>query len=178
MKTESKTKTEQILRVMYVLSWIVFIGLMIKTGAILVSYGVSLLNPGASHKLYSGLSFQDLREFSFWHYTQAISFLIAFSAMKAYVFYLVIQVLSKVNLVSPFTTEVTQLLEKISYILLGVWIVTILGNSHLEWLAKREGIYLEQWSTEGFLFMAGLVFIISQIFKRGVEIQTDNELTV
>lgn len=29
-----------------------------------------------------------------------------------------------------------------------------------------------------FVFMAGVVFVMSQIFKKGVEIQTENELTV
>jgi hypothetical protein len=29
-----------------------------------------------------------------------------------------------------------------------------------------------------FIFMAGVVFIMSQAFKRGVEIQSDNDLTI
>ncbi len=29
-----------------------------------------------------------------------------------------------------------------------------------------------------FLFMAGIIFIIALIFKRGVEIQSENELTI
>ncbi|MBN2635649.1 MAG: DUF2975 domain-containing protein [Prolixibacteraceae bacterium] len=36
----------------------------------------------------------------------------------------------------------------------------------------------DSWNTGPFLFMAGLVFVISQIFKRGVEIQSENDLTV
>lgn len=163
---------------MYVLSWIAFIGLLVKTGAIMTSFGVSLYNPEASHNLYKGLSLYDLREHSFWYYTQVVSLMIAFSGLKAYIFYLVIQALSKVNLTNPFTMEVAVLLEKISYVLIGIWAVALLYNAQTEWFAKRQIINLDHWSTEGFFLMAGLVFIISQIFKRGVEIQAENELTV
>lgn len=178
MEKQSKNRTEQILRVMYVLSWIAFIGLLVKTGAILVSYSVSLIHPEASHNLYRGLNLHDLRDYNLWFYTQAVSFMVAFSGMKAYVFYLVIRALSKVNLRSPFTLDVAHLLEKISYVLLGIWVVALLHNAQTEWFAKRQVVYLDQWATEGFFLMAGLVFIISQIFKRGVEIQAENELTV
>ena len=34
------------------------------------------------------------------------------------------------------------------------------------------------WISGEFIFMVGLVFIISQVFKRGVEIQAENDLTV
>lgn len=178
MKTIGKTRTEQILRVMYVLSWITFIGLLVKTGAILISFGVSLFNPEASHNLYSGLSLYEVREYSFWTYIQTVSLMVVFSGLKAYVFYLVIRALSKVNLTNPFTMEVALLLEKTSFILLSIWAVALMYNAQVDWFAKREIVYLEQWSTEGFFLMAGLVFIISQLFKRGVEIQTENELTV
>ncbi|MBX0332408.1 DUF2975 domain-containing protein [Pontibacter sp. HSC-14F20] len=178
MKAIGKTRTEQILRVMYVLSWIAFIGLLVKTGAIMISFSVSLYNPEASHNLYKGLSLHEVREHSFWYYTQVVSLMIVFSGLKAYIFYLVIKALSKVNLTNPFTMDVAILLEKISYVLIGIWAVALMYNAQTEWFAKRQIINLEQWSTDGFFLMAGLVFIISQIFKRGVEIQAENELTV
>lgn len=178
METIGKTRTEQILRVMYVLSWITFIGLLVKTGAILISFGVSLFNPDASYNLYRGWSLHELRAHSFWYYTQVVSLMIVFSGLKAYIFYLVIKALSKVNMTDPFTMDVAHLLEKISYVLIGIWAVALAYNAQAEWFAKRQIINLDQWSTDGLLLMAGLVFIISQIFKRGVEIQTENELTV
>ncbi|TDE17149.1 DUF2975 domain-containing protein [Dyadobacter psychrotolerans] len=176
MKTDTKTK--QILQVMHVLTWIAFIGLMIEAGAILVSYAVSCVNPEAVKNLYKDLNLEELREFSFWQYTMSVSFLVAISGMKAYVLFLVIQALSKVNLENPFTIEVVLILEKISYNLLGVWIVAVINNRQTEWLLRRTGITSETLAAEEFIFMAGLVFIISQVFKRGVEIQSENDLTV
>ena len=97
------TRTKQILDVMYVLTWIAFVGLMIETGAILVSYVVSCINPEAAKNLYKNLNLEELREFSIWQYTYVVSFILAVSAMKAYVLYLLIfcPILAHISLKTP-----------------------------------------------------------------------------
>lgn len=174
----TNSRTKRLLTVMLILTWIAFIGLMIKPGAILVAYIVSCVNPEATRKMYPGLDQGALRQFSFWHYTLSVSFTLALYAMKAFVLYLVIKAMSAVNLVNPFKMEMVRILEWISYVLLGTWIIATLHNMHTGWLMKRTGIEQETWPAETFIFIAGLVFIISQIFKRGVEIQSENDLTV
>ena len=52
-----KTKTDKILAAMNVVTWIVFIGLMIKAGGILVTYGVSIWKPEGAKSLYEGTEF-------------------------------------------------------------------------------------------------------------------------
>ncbi|WP_299819523.1 DUF2975 domain-containing protein [uncultured Pontibacter sp.] len=178
MEKENETKTKFILQVMHVVAWVAFIGFLIKAGAILFAYGISYNNPNAAKDLYRGLDLYSVRQFDFWHYSQTVSFIVALLVMKAFVAHLVIKILSKIKLVHPFKIEVAQVIEKISYILLGTWIVAVLYNAHIGWLAKRTGILQEEWATDEFIVMAGLVFVISQIFKRGVEIQSENELTV
>lgn len=162
MNTEVKTntRTKQILVVMHILTWIAFIGLCVQTGAILISYGVSRVNGEGAKDLFS------------------VSFIAALSGMKAYVLYLVIKALSKVNLVTPFKIEVVRILEKMSYVLFGCWIISILNNAYASGSLKSIAIIQQGWSNEEFIFMAGIVFIISQVFKRGVEIQSENDLTV
>lgn len=178
MEVKTNSKTGQILEIMYVLAWVAFIGLMIEAGAIVISYVISGANPEAARNLYRGLDFYPLRQYSFWHYTRSVSFLIAISGLKAFVLFLVIKTLSKVNLMNPFTIEVARIIEKISYVLLAIWIIAILNNAQSSWLLKRTGIFMEERDTGEFIFMAGLVFIISQVFRRGVELQSENELTV
>ena len=176
MKT--KTRTEQILTVMHILAWVAFVGYLIEAGAILLTFGVSCVNPEAAKNLYKGLNLYNLRQFNFWHYTLLISFMIALSIMKSFIWYLVIKTFSKISLVNPFTMDVAKILERISYVLFGTWIVGMLSNAHSGWLLKNTGNLFGNWVTGEFVFVAGLVFIISQVFKRGVEIQTENELTV
>ena len=175
---KNHTKTEQILSVMKILAWVAFIGFMIQAGAILVSFGVSFVNPLAAKDLYQGMNFYNLRQFSIWEYTNAVSFTVAIAGMKAYIAYKVIKILSKINLVNPFKMEVAKQLERVSYLLFATWLIGTLSSAHMSWLMKRTGeLFGTSVSTE-FLFMASLVFIISQIFKRGVEIQSENDLTI
>jgi hypothetical protein len=178
MENIAKTRTEQILTVLYILAWVAFVGFMIEAGAILVSYGISWFKPEAAKNLYMGLDLYALSQFDFWYYSSAVSFLVALSGMKAFVAFLAIKTLSKVNLMSPFKIEVARILEQISYVLLGAWILGVLSNAQTSWLLKRTGVLHGEWVSGEFLFMAGLVFIISQVFKRGVEIQSENDLTV
>ena len=178
MKIQTKTRTEQILMVMHILAWVAFIGFMIEAGAILVSYGASVVNPDGAKNVYRGLNLYNLRQFNFWHYTLSVSFMVALSIMKAFVSFLVIKTLSKFNLANPFTMEVARRLEKISYVAFGTWLVTMLSNAHTAWLMKITGELHGNWISGEFIFMIGLVFIISQVFTRGVEIQSENDLTV
>jgi hypothetical protein len=178
MEIKTKTRTEQILTVMHILAWVAFIGFEIEAGAIIISYGVSWFNPESAKNLYKGLNLYNLSQFNFWYYTLSVSFMVALAIMKAQVAYLVIKTLSKVNLMNPFKIEVAILLEKISYLLMGLWCVAMLNNAHNSWLLKLTGALQADWVRGEFIFMAGLVFVISQVFKRGVEIQSENELTV
>lgn len=174
----TKTKTETVLVVMNVIAWITFIGLMIEAGAILVSYGVSVANPKAAMKLYKGLDWFNLRQYDFWHYTGIITLKAAILIIEAYTAYMVIKVLSAIKMTNPFTMDVAKRLENIAYTLILVWVAVLIYNGQLRWLSKEvTGIEANRLSAD-FIFYAGLVFIISQIFKKGVEIQSENELTV
>jgi hypothetical protein len=173
-----KSRTEHILAVMHVLCWVAAIGLLIKAGAILVSYAVSIANPEGARNLYQGLNLFALRQYDFWHYTSTVSFMIAIIILQAVIAFLVIKVLAKIKLEHPFKMEVSLLLERIGYITLGTWVIAVLHNAHTKWLWKRvAGMEGELVSVE-FIFLAGVVFVISQVFKKGVALQTENELTV
>ncbi len=173
-----KSRTEQILMVMHILAWITFIGLMIKAGAILVSYGVSVVNPEGSKNLYKGLDLRNLREYDFWNYTAVVSLKVALVLIEVYIAYLVIKILSRIKIENPFRMEFAKTLEKISYYILGAWVVAMIYNAQIQWLSKHvDGLEQDIVSGE-FIFLAGIVFVIAQIFKRGVEIQAENELTV
>lgn len=175
---ETKTRTGQILTVLNILAWVAFIGYAIEAGATLTTYIVSCFNAESAKDLYKGLNLYSLRQYNFWHYTLSVSFIVALSIMKSFVWLLVAKTISKVNLKNPFTMEVAHTLEKISYILFGTWLVEMLNSAHISWLMKLTGELYGSWGSSEFIFMAGLVFVISQVFKRGVEIQSENELTV
>ena len=145
----TKTKTETILVIMNVLTWIIFIGLMIEAGAVLVSYGVSIINPKGLIKMYKGLDFYSLSQYDFWHYTGIISLKAAILIIEAYTAFLVIKVLSAIKITNPFTMGVAQRLEKIAYTLMLAWGAIMLYNGQLKWLSKEvAGLQENKLSSE------------------------------
>ncbi len=105
-------------------------------------------------------------------------FIIVILGSKAYALWLVTRTLAKVNLSTPFTMEVVLLLQKISSVLLGTAVFSFVNNQYGKWIFKRISGSPVVFATEEILFMAGLIFIISQLFKRGVELQSENDLTI
>ena len=80
---------------------------------------------------------------------------------------------------NPFTVTISAKIQKISYLLFELWVVSFIGNNYIKFIGKESGIDLVNHFNQGeYFFMAGIVYIISQIFKRGVELQEENELTV
>jgi hypothetical protein len=171
-------KTDSILAVMNVLAWITFFGLLIKAGAILISFGVGFLNPAASKNVYMGTDLSTLKELNSGNYISIVSFMVAIILLEAYIAFQLTRVLSKIKLENPFTVEISRLLEKISYSILSTWVVVMIYNALVAWILKRIPDSGVNFISGEFIFFAGVVFVISQIFKKGVEIQRENELTV
>jgi Protein of unknown function (DUF2975) len=173
-----KTKTERILLIMNVLAWLALVGLIVQGSAILISYGVSIANPIGAKNLYMGMNLYILRQADFWEYTGFVSFIVFFLVVKAFIAWLVIKVLSKIKLENPFTGDIAGRLERISYFIFGLSLMTIPYSAYTEWLLKRFPTLPEKYMSGDFFFLAGIIFVLAQIFKKGVEIQSENELTV
>ncbi|MGC1205811.1 MAG: DUF2975 domain-containing protein [Flavobacteriaceae bacterium] len=171
--------TKQVLSVMKVVSWVIFIGLCINTGAIIISFLVSLfVNPEAASDLYINLNMSKLYEYNLWYYISMMSLIIALLALKAYIFFLVIKIFSKIHVNNPFSSNVAALVYKISYVALSIGVMSIIASSYKMWLVKKDFITPISFGSQEFLFMAGILFVVAFIFKRGVEIQNENELTI
>lgn len=177
------TKTQWAFKTMNILSWIVFIGLCIKAGAILCAFLVSIyINPAGARNLHLGLNLSNLYSFNTGHYTAVVLSIVLLSALKACIFYLVVKIFLKINFVHPFSTAVLSLISSISYVAVGTGLLALLAERYCGWLVKA-GVVLP--SLEGyldgsneFLLLGGVIFIIAQVFKKGVDIQTESELTV
>ena len=176
-----KTKTETILTASKYLALLGGIWYAILCGSQLTTLVASFINPDWAKRTYEvDLNMFSIREHSTWYYVFAMSLTIAVSAIKAFIWYVVFELLSKLKLQTPFTMEVEKKLERIAYLLLAVWIVSsFFWKTYIHYLSKETGIQLPvNNSGDEYLFMAGIIYIISQVFKRGIEIQEENDLTV
>lgn len=107
---------------------------------------------------------------------------IGVNGLKAYTFYLITVIFQYLNLHKPFSQEISSLISKISYYIFAVGILGAIANGVNQDLAKQgfpvENAW-EYWDDySAFLMMAAVVFVIAQIFKKGMEIQSENDLTV
>jgi hypothetical protein len=172
-----KSKAENLLAVMHILAWIVFIGLAAIAGAIIISWFVSIGNAQASKDLYKGLDLSAYREHSFVQYTFVAGYKVIWYMIQSYIAFLMISLLTKLNISRPFNADVVKLMQKISYSILCVWLVAMAYDIHVGILEKQYGIVATYISGDA-IFLAGIVYILAQMFKRGAEIQSENELTV
>jgi hypothetical protein len=175
-------KNDFILKALNVISWIIFIGLCIEAGALIFNFALTLFKPIATHNIYKGLDLSELYENQFAHFIGVLSFVVVLSLLKAYLFYLVVQIFMKLNLVKPFDVEIAKLIEKISFEAFAIAIVSIVAHQYTKMLIQSgyEVSHVEKYwnDTAAFLMMAAIIFVISQIFKKGIELQNENDLTV
>ncbi|MBK9566828.1 MAG: DUF2975 domain-containing protein [Saprospiraceae bacterium] len=175
-------KNDLVLDVLNVVSWIIFIGLCVEAGALIFNFVYTLFRPIATHNVYKGLDLADMYQNQFYHYVGIMSFAIVLSLLKAYLFYLVVKIFMKLNLVKPFSIEIAKLIEKISYEAFTIAIVSTVAHQYTERLIEsgyQVSLIEEYWDNiAAFMMMAAIVFVISRIFNKGIEIQNENDLTV
>lgn len=174
--------TKQILKILYILSWIIFIGVCIEAGSFIFNAVFTLcINPaGAEYFDLGGLYMYDKG-----YFLVELCLMSIVGIMKACIFYLIVKLLhdKKLNLARPFNREVGRFIFNISYLSAGIGLFSHWGVKYTEWFTENgvemPGIQvLGLGGADVWLFMAVILFIIAQIFKRGIEIQTENELTV
>ncbi|MDZ7934970.1 MAG: DUF2975 domain-containing protein [Emticicia sp.] len=113
---------------------------------------------------------------------------IAFVGLMMFETFLVVKIwevaknaLTNINLKRPFSYSTASMIEKISYLIFGIWLLELVETAYGRYIQTLfDDITMKfSFSTEfSYIFTAGIIYLISQIFKRGVEIQEENELTV
>jgi hypothetical protein len=175
-------KNDVILKVLHVVSWIAFIGLFIEAGALIFNFLFTLFKPNASQDIYKGLDLSEMYANQFPQFVGLMGFVVALAVLKAYLFYLVVKIFQKLNLVKPFDIEIAKLIEKISYEVVFIAIVSVIARQYTKRLIHRgyEVSHVEKYWNDAaaFLMMAAILFVISQVFKKGIELQNENDLTV
>lgn len=165
-----------------VICWIIFIGLCVQCGTLLFNLGFSIFKPIATHNLHLGLDLSQIYAQNRVVYLMLFSLIISISALKAIVFYFVLRLFVKLKVEEPFTIVVSDLISKISYFAFSVGLLCHIAHSFAKNLVHRGyniNIVERYWNdSEAYLMMSAILFVIAFIFKRGIELQTENELTV
>jgi hypothetical protein len=165
-----------------VVCWLIFIGYCIQSGTLIFNYLFSLFKPIATHNLHLGLDLSELYLKSKSIYTIIFAVIILISTLKAYLFYTALSLFKTVNLTNPFSENVLIVITKITAITVSIGISSILSHEIGYRLAEKGfnlGVVERYWNDGGgYLAMTAILFVISLIFKKGIELQNENDLTI
>lgn len=181
-----KIRTKLVLKILYVLSWIIFIGVCIEAGgSIFSAFYTLVINSFNARTFWVGNDLSGLYTYGRGHFFIETLLISIASVMKACIFYLITKYLypKKLNMSQPFSKELGSLIIKISAFAFATGIITWAGVAYTDWLVKQgvkmpDTQHLRLGGADVWLFMGVTLFVIAQIFKRGIEIQSENELTV
>ena len=183
---EIKISSQQMLNVLYVLALIIFIWLGIDAGGFLVNTFFTLfVNSIGSSYFWNHINLSSLYQFNQSYFVTLTSLISIVAVLKAILFYLIIKIIhdKKLNLAQPFNKEVNRFIFNVAYLVLGIGFFAIWGTSFSEKMVQQSVTipsiqHLKIAGGDVWLFMGITLLVIAQIFKRGIEIQEENDLTV
>ena len=167
---------------LHIVAWVIFVGLCIEAGGLIVNFIFSLFKPEFVQNLYQPLDLTEMFKDNKWAFFGIYSFILSISILKAFLFYIVIRLMHKMDLTKPFNTFVSDQLLQISYYTLAIWLFSFIARQIAKNLMHHgfDTDSLNQfWAdSQAFILMGAVVYIIATIFKKGVDIQNENDLTV
>lgn len=162
--------------------WIIFAGYCVQTGALIFNFIYSLFRPIATQNLHLGLDLSEMYHRSKALYAFLFIVIIAVSAVKGYLFYLVIKVFKTLNLVKPFSEDVSVFISRITYCACMIGLISVAAHQFTKKLIEKGidvSVVDRYWNDWGaYLMMSAILFVISLIFKKGIALQHENDLTI
>jgi hypothetical protein len=167
---------------LYIVAWIIFVGLSIESGGLVVNFFFSLYKPELIQNLYQKLDLTEMYKESSLAFFGIYSFILIISILKAYLFYIVVTVMHKMDRLKPFNNYVASQILQISYYTLSIGLLSYIARQLTKSLIHYGFVTddLNQfWAdSQAFILMGAVIYIIATIFKKGVDIQNENDLTV
>lgn len=184
---EIKITTNQILKVLQLLSWIIFIGLCVEAGGIIVNTIItSFINPKGVQNFWDGADYlSSVYKFDQGYFLVITLIMIIVVVLKAIMFYLIVKVFTdkKLSISQPFSIALKDFILKQVFLALGIGFFAHLGYKYSTWLTENGLVQanLKSLNMDGadvWFFMAVVLFVIVQVVNKGIEIQQENDLTI
>lgn len=175
-------RNDVVRKLIHIVCWLIFVGYCIQTGALLFNYIYSLFRPIAAHNLYEGLNLALLYTESRAAYSLMFLVSILISALKAYVFYLVLGLFKVLDMVKPFSENISRIISGITTFSFATGIASVIARQFVERLTEKgyDASAMERfWNDSGaYLMMSAVLFVVSLVFRKGLELQNETDLTV
>ncbi|MBL7932837.1 MAG: DUF2975 domain-containing protein [Bacteroidia bacterium] len=177
------TKTNNFIFIfLLVVSWLIFAGLGVEAGGVLVNFFFSLYKPEFLPNLYQKLDLTELYKSSKIAFYAVYVFIISIAVLKTFLFYIVVRLMHKMDLSKPFDAFVARHIMLMSYFTLAIGLLSLIARETADSLMQQgfnaANLNLFWVDSQAFILMGAVIYIIAIIFKKGVDIQNENDLTV
>lgn len=183
---EIKISTNLILKFLQIIAWLVFVGLCMEAGGFLFNTFYTLFyNPIGAEFFWNKLNFLNLYNFDKGYFTIFVFLLSIVVVFKAILFYLIIGLFNNksISINKPFNNVVQKFLINIACVSLFISILSHMAFKYFLWFQLKNIILpsmhlLPISGHDVWFFMSIVLFVIAQVFKKAIEIQQENDLTI
>ena len=179
------TKTDYAFIALNVISWIIFIGLCFEAGTYIFNAFFTLFYNPFGGKIWDVMDLSELYNYNQSYYVTIVSLIIITAVLKALMFYLIVKIFhdKKFDLSHPFNEPVRKFIINIAWLALGIGLFSYWGakdteNFVLEGVNMPDIQHLNLGGADVWLFMGVALLVIGRVFKKGIEIQDEIDLTV
>jgi hypothetical protein len=178
--------SSQVLKALEVISWIIFLGLCVDAGGTIFNAAyIHFLNPEAAKTSWQGVDFFDLYNYDKGQFMVIVLLMSIVLILKTIMFYLIVKIFidKTLSLTQPFNHEIRKFISMLAYLAIAIGFFSNYGLDYSTWL-EGKGILMPDKTKLPFsgpdvwFFMSVILFVISHIFKRGIELQEESELTI
>ena len=177
-----KKRSDFVFKALHIIAWVIFVGLCIEAGALIVNFIYSIFKPEIIHNLYQKLDLSQMYNLNKWVFFSMYSFILFISILKACLFYVVIRLLLKLDLTKPFNSYAADQIKILSYYSLSIGLISYIASQTAKSI-QHYGFEIDTlnqfWAdSQAWVLMAAVIYVIATIFSRGVELQNENDLTI
>lgn len=179
-------RTDYIFKFLQILAYIIFIGLCFEAGGFLVNTIQTLFfNPEGTTKFWYLVDLSALYQFNESYYVSVATIMVIVATLKALMFYLIVRIFHNkaVNFTEPFNEAIQRTIANIGYIALGIGLFSGWGGEIVHGVVE-QGVkmpdlqFLKLGGADVWFFMGITLLIFARIFKKGIDLQNENNLTV
>ncbi|UOE37717.1 DUF2975 domain-containing protein [Chryseobacterium oryzae] len=168
-----------------IILWITLVSAVLGIIAIFLFFGTATFNFNfplfTSANIEIGgnkVTFEELKKTGFFNFA-----IICFLSILYLWFFIklsktALTILNKVNLKSPFSEESANLISKLGNTALTLGILNILISTIIPLLYRGSFSININFENSNFFIIAAILYIVSVIFKKGIELQSENDLTI
>jgi hypothetical protein len=182
---EIKITGKHIRIVLLIICGLIFVGVCIEAGGFISNIIYALYKPSVAAHYWQDLDLSPVYNYDKGQFVVVTTFMSIPAVFRCIIFYLIIKLLmdNKLSLSQPFSKYLVKFISLMAWLALGTGLFSAWGAEYVNWLESKNiampGIHeLRLGGADVWLFMGVVLLVIAQLFKRGVEIQSENELTV